>query len=173
MPITVFIIFYSRCGVAEKLALAAAVGAVQARASIRLRRLPDVNAVMTIQDTEDCRANFERMRKEYVAPLEKDLLNADAFVFAARDTFEANDVEWGNLLSLLSKLCADGLLTNKPAVVIAASDTAVAALHREIAQTGVTVVTPSHRLFDSEQAIAEGRRIVGVARDLHAAKENG
>lgn len=173
MPITVFIIFYSRCGLAEKLALAAAVGAVQARASIRLRRLPDVNAVMTIQDTEECRANFERMRKEYVAPLEKDLLNADAFVFAARDTFEATDPEWGNLLNMLATLCSDGLLTNKPAVVVAASDTAVSELSRAVAQTGVTVIPPSHPQFDSEQAIAEGLRIVARARDLNAGKKAG
>jgi multimeric flavodoxin WrbA len=173
MPITVFIIFYSRCGVAEKLALAAAVGAVQARASIRLRRLPDLSAIMTIEDTEECRQNFERMRKEYVAPLEKDLLSADAFVFVARETFEPNDPEWGNLLSMLSSLCSDGLLNNKPAAVVAAGDATVASLAQAIAQTGLTVVAPSHRRFDPEQAIAEGRRIVATARDLNATVENG
>ena len=37
----VLVIFYSRCGSTEKLALAAAVGAVQSRAAIRLRRVAD------------------------------------------------------------------------------------------------------------------------------------
>ena len=157
----------------KRMALAAAVGAVQARASIRLRRLPDVNTIMTIEDTEDCRTNFQRMRKEYVAPLEKDLLNADAFVFAAPESFEGTDAEWGAILNMIATLCSDGLLTNKPAAVVAASDTAVAALSRAIAQTGLTVIPSSRRQFDSEQAIDEGRRIVATARDLNAATGNG
>ena len=40
-PINVLVIFSCRSGSTEKLALAAAVGAVQARANIRLRLLPD------------------------------------------------------------------------------------------------------------------------------------
>ena len=39
--ITLLVIFSSLCGNTERLALAAAVGAVQARANIRMRRLPD------------------------------------------------------------------------------------------------------------------------------------
>jgi hypothetical protein len=56
----VLIIFSSSTGATEALALAAAVGAVQARANIRLRRLPDQSA----GNGED----LIRMRREYVPP---------------------------------------------------------------------------------------------------------
>ena len=45
-PVNVLVIFYSRSGATETLALAAAVGAVQARGSIRLRRLSDPGVVI-------------------------------------------------------------------------------------------------------------------------------
>jgi multimeric flavodoxin WrbA len=69
----VLVIFSSLCGNTEKLALAAAVGAVQARASIRLRRLPDTGEEIT-----ECRETLARMRKEYVPPAPADVLWADA-----------------------------------------------------------------------------------------------
>ena len=47
--INVLIVFYSRRGKSEALALAAGVGAIQARANVRLRRLPDLADPETIQ----------------------------------------------------------------------------------------------------------------------------
>ena len=41
-PLNVLVVFYSRYGITEQLALAASVGAIQMRGSIRLRRLPDL-----------------------------------------------------------------------------------------------------------------------------------
>src|SRR5687767_8740543 len=73
----VLIVFYSRCGSTEKLALAAAVGAVQGRALIRLRRMPDANAAKTLEQFSDCAETLLRMRREYIAPTEADLLGAD------------------------------------------------------------------------------------------------
>src|SRR5947208_16890887 len=74
-PTHVLVVFYSRCGTTEKLALAAAVGAVQARADMRRRRLTDV--------TEDaqCRDEIARMRKEYVGPSERGILRAHATIY--------------------------------------------------------------------------------------------
>ncbi len=75
MPgVNVLVIFASCSGATEKLALAAAVGAVQARANIRLRRLPDDCAALT----ED----VVRMRKEYVTPTSADARWADAVIIA-------------------------------------------------------------------------------------------
>ena len=68
--INVLVIFESCSGATETLALAAAVGAVQARANIRMRRLPDDSA----ESTETLR----RMRREYVPPTPADTLWADA-----------------------------------------------------------------------------------------------
>jgi len=73
-PINVLVIFYSCSGSTEKLALAAAVGAVQERANIRLRRLPD--------NSLECGDDLIRMRREYVPPAQADALWADAVVVA-------------------------------------------------------------------------------------------
>jgi hypothetical protein len=73
--INVLVVFYSCCGNTERLALAAAVGAVQARASIRLRRLTDSG-----ENISECAGTLARMRKEYVPPKQADLIWADAVI---------------------------------------------------------------------------------------------
>ena len=70
----VLVIFSSCDGATERLALAAAVGAVQARANIRLRRLPDQSS----GNGED----LIRMRREYVPPTAPDAVWADAIIIA-------------------------------------------------------------------------------------------
>jgi hypothetical protein len=70
-PINVLVIFYSVSGETEKLALAAAVGAVQARANIRMRRLTDSG-----EESPEC----TRMRREYIPPKQTDALWADAII---------------------------------------------------------------------------------------------
>jgi hypothetical protein len=70
----VLVIFSSCTGATERLALAAAVGAVQARANIRLRRLPDESSV----NGEE----LIRMRREYVPPTKPDAAWADAVIIA-------------------------------------------------------------------------------------------
>ena len=76
-PVNVLVVFYSCCGDTEKLALAAAVGAVQARGSIRMRRLTDRG-----DDVTECREALSRMRREYVPPTAMDVLWADAVIVA-------------------------------------------------------------------------------------------
>ena len=78
-PVNVLVIFYSCCGKTEKLALAAAVGAVQARANIRLRRLTDSG-----EDIAECHEDLVRMRREYVPPTGADVAWADAVVIGMR-----------------------------------------------------------------------------------------
>ena len=97
-PTHVLVVFYSRCGTTEKLALAAAVGAVQARANIRLRRLPDVTEVA------QCREEIARMRREYVAPAEGDLLWAGAIIFLLPTELDASSPECAVYLDLLRRL---------------------------------------------------------------------
>ena len=69
-PVNVLVIFSSSSGTTEKVALAAAVGAVQARANIRMRRLPD--------NSQGSSETLARMRREYVAPTSADTVWADA-----------------------------------------------------------------------------------------------
>lgn len=78
MMVNVLVIFHSCSGATEKIALAAAVGAVQARANIRMRRLPDNST----ESTE----TLSRMRREYVAPTPADTLWADAVIIGMNGT---------------------------------------------------------------------------------------
>ena len=70
--VNVLVIFESCSGTTEKLALAAAVGAVQARANIRMRRMPD--------NSPESGETLSRMRREYVAPTPADTAWADAVI---------------------------------------------------------------------------------------------
>src|SRR6266699_321126 len=97
-PAHVLVVVYSRCGTTEKLALAAGGGAVQARANIRLRRLTDVTEVA------QCRDEIARMRKEYVAPAEGDVLWADAIIFLLPPELDATSAECAVYLDLLRRL---------------------------------------------------------------------
>jgi len=80
-PVNVLVIFYSCCGETEKLALAAAVGAVQARANIRLRRLTDSG-----EQIVECQDALARMRREYVPPTAADTAWADAVIIGQHGT---------------------------------------------------------------------------------------
>jgi hypothetical protein len=99
-PVNVLVVFYSCCGKTEKLALAAAVGAVQARASIRLRRLTDQN-----EDIPECREALARMRREYVPPTTADTLWADAVLVGMNGTIAgvadnpADATGWGRRIT--------------------------------------------------------------------------
>ena len=75
IPVNVLVIFSSLCGNTERLALAAAVGAMQARANIRMRRLPDSG-----ENVPACKDDLARMRKEYVPPTAADTQWADAVI---------------------------------------------------------------------------------------------
>jgi multimeric flavodoxin WrbA len=107
----VLITFYCQSGETEKLALAAAVGAVQGRALIRLRRLPDMGLV---SDSEA----LLRMRKEYVPPAEKDILGADALIVVTPPDFSDSSLQWKPYLEMLRRLADSGSLAKKYAVTI-------------------------------------------------------
>jgi NAD(P)H dehydrogenase (quinone) len=82
----VLVVFHSRTGVTEKLALAAAVGAVQAKANIRLRWLREAVDDRTVAAVPGWKENRERMEREYIAPREVDAEWADAIVIGANGT---------------------------------------------------------------------------------------
>src|SRR5262245_4168881 len=88
----VLVVFYSRDGETEHLALTIGVGAIQARANIRLRRLPPRSDTQLAALTRAQRENFERMARDYVAPRPADPLWADA-VIVAQSRHGGNDLE--------------------------------------------------------------------------------
>jgi len=82
-PVNTVVVFYSRYGDTEKAALAAGVGAVQARANIRLRRLADSAAAETIAKDARWQEHQERMKADYIAPRPIDIEWADLLILAA------------------------------------------------------------------------------------------
>jgi hypothetical protein len=82
-PVNAVVVFYSRYGDTEQLALAAGVGAVQARANIRLRRLKDLADPETIAHDPRWAENLERMNRDYIAPREIDVDWAEVMLVAS------------------------------------------------------------------------------------------
>jgi hypothetical protein len=81
--VNVLVVFYSCRGETERLALAAGVGAIQARANIRLRRLPPDPKVESVAMSASERENFERMSRDYTTPRPIDAEWADALIVAS------------------------------------------------------------------------------------------
>ena len=82
-PVNVVVVFYSRYGATEQLALAAGVGAVQAHANIRLRRLKDLADSETIKRDPRWTENLPRMLADYIPPREIDADWADVILVAS------------------------------------------------------------------------------------------
>ena len=83
LEVNVVVVFYSRYGATEELALAAGVGAVQAHANIRLRRLKDLADAETVARDPRWTENLERMDRDYIAPREIDVDWADVLLVAS------------------------------------------------------------------------------------------
>jgi hypothetical protein len=82
-PVNVVVVFYSRYGATEQLALAAGVGAVQAHANIRMRRLKDLADAEAIARDPRWVENLERMNRDYIAPREVDVAWAEVLLIAS------------------------------------------------------------------------------------------
>jgi hypothetical protein len=143
----VLVTFSCQTGDTEKLALSAAVGAVQARAMIRLRRIPDVAS--DVQNEE-----IVRMRKEYVKPAEADVVGADALILAARPDTDVLSAPWQDFLNLLMRLGHEGKLGRKVVASIGGLSPALTGL-------GFLTVIPL-----SSDALALGRSVAEMARSL-------
>ena len=162
----VVVTFYSRSGATETRALSLAVGAVQERAMIRLRRLPDAEPQQSLSDGH--RETLERMRKEYVPPVEGDLRGADAIVIAPTSGCDPSSSEWRPFLDLLRSLGVAGALAGKVGAVVRNRDAAlVERFERALHESGLTIVTPtsaSEADPTPQGATAHGRRVAAAAR---------
>ena len=159
--LNVLLVFYSRYGAAEQLALAAGVGALQARSNIRLRRLPDLADARTIEQDPAWRDALARMQRDYVAPRPADPLWADVIVIAvpAEPSGEAE--------AYLASLAEGDAMRGKTLVPLAVdrSPAALARLTTAGAAAGLTVAPLS---IDSGDGLADarehGRRVAEDAR---------
>src|SRR5688500_13505642 len=165
---TVVVTFYSRGGATEALAHAAAVGAVQARAGIRLRRVPDADPDAVLARLPDSSESLRRMHKEYIAPREVDVLAADALIVASPADVDASSPEWSEFVGLLTRLQTEGKLAGK--VMAAVADRSLStSFGAVIDRLGVATVPGALGTVDGDavsNAVALGRAVVAQATTL-------
>jgi hypothetical protein len=142
MSANVLVVFYSRRGKTETLALAAGVGAIQARANIRLRRLADGASPEAIARDPEWSENLERMKKDYIAPREIDAQWANVVILAAPKDSTAEMEQYLE--------SAGGLLKGKRAAVLGVFQEAAAG-------AGLRVVDGDCLTEDGAVALKYGR----------------
>ena len=170
----VVVTFYSRGGATETLAHAAAVGAVQARAGIRLRRMPDADEQAILERLPECRDTLRRMHKEYVAPREVDVLAADALIIGAPADIGPSSPEWAPFVALLEQMHASGKLSGKVAAAIATGPSSDA-FHALVRRLGFATITDPNgpdtaEMDDVSRAVALGRHVVTLAEKARATR---
>lgn len=161
--VNVLVVFYSRYGKAEKLALAAGVGAIQAGGNIRLRRVPDLADWHTVEADPEWRENLERMNMDYVSPRPADPLWADVIVLATpADSYQ-------ELEQYTSSLPAIGPMTAKIAAPLTpgAVPSTLSPIYSAAACAGL-IVAPAEVTSDDPITSARtyGQRVVRMARAL-------
>ncbi len=156
--INCLVTFASRTGATEKLALEAALGAVQARAFIRLRWLHENVDDATIDGMEGWRENRERMAWEYIAPREIDFLWADVMVIVLPARHGVASPELQTYLDGLKSLQSAGKLRGK---VGTAFTSGMVSLCSVLAGLDLMLVAPDDGV---ERALLLGRRVTEAAR---------
>jgi hypothetical protein len=159
----VVVTFYSRGGTTERLATVAAVGAVQMRAGIRMRRVPDPDPAAALARFPEHRDHLRRMHKEYVAPAEADIVAADVLVVASAADVPPTSPEWQAYFDLLTRLHAEGKLRRKVAAVVDNGPSA-AAFPATLERLGLSIVPPPTDGDELARAMALGRAAVAAAQ---------
>jgi hypothetical protein len=161
--INALVVFYSRYGRAERLALAAGLGAIQADANIRLRRVADRADAATISANEEWKKNLDRMNRDYVAPRPADPVWADVIILAT-PAESAAEVE-----SYVATLSSLGSMSGKLAAPLAPDnrEAALKPLYSAAACCGL-IVAPCSQTSDDPIAAATafGQRVTEIARAL-------
>ena len=162
--LTVVVTFYSRGGVTEAVAHAAAVGAVQERALIRLRRAADVDPQAAIARFPEAKDTLTQMHKEYVALREADVVAAAGLIFASPADVDASAPEWAPVLEMLARLHSEGKLAGKVAGVVAHG--ASASLAAALGRVGLPVINSADfpATDHASRAVALGRQVAAAAR---------
>lgn len=163
----VVVSFYSRGGTTERLATVAAVGAVQMRAGIRMRRVADPDPAAALAQYPGHRTELRRMHKEYVAPREADLVAADVLVVASTADVPPTSPEWQDYVDLLTRLHSEGKLHRKVAAVVDAGPSA-AAFSTMLERFGLSIVPAPAERDELARAMALGRAAVAMAQAMKA-----
>jgi NAD(P)H dehydrogenase (quinone) len=161
--VNVLVAFYSRYGKTEQLALAAGVGAIQARANIRLRRLADLADPKTIQADSEWTAHLDRMNRDYVVPRPADPVWADVIVLVAPEDSP------GEMQRYVESLPSLGSMAGKIAAPLTSgrSESVLASIYALSAVAGLIVVpAPREEGNAIGAARTHGRHIASMARAL-------
>jgi hypothetical protein len=164
-PVNVLVVFYSRYGETERLALAAGLGAIQEEANIRLRRLADRADGATIAADAPWAASLARMQRDYVTPRQADPVWADLIILATPPRSD------GEVEGYAASLPDCGPMAGKLAAPLTAgNDAAVLRGVYGAAACAGLLVAPS--AIDAGDAIAgarlHGRSLVRAVRALKA-----
>jgi hypothetical protein len=160
MEVNAMIVFASRYGVSEKLALAAGVGAVQARANIRVRRLIEEISSDEVARDAGWKENWERMAPEYISPREIDADWANVVILAAPTSEVSQEAALKEMNAYLRSLPNCG---GKMAAVLTPCEAMLDAAE----MAGFTVVpAPEGGFKDHAEATAFGKHVCEMARAL-------
>jgi hypothetical protein len=168
--VNVLVVFSSRAERGEQLGLAAALGAINARANIRLRRVADDGAGDEDHGTPARQAYLERMRRDYIAPRPADASWADIVVLAAPGgSCEGIEAYCGSLQTGGAK--ADAIAAP---LVVGAVDATLRRLYAAAACAGFLVApAPAGGGDEMAAARAHGFRLTTLARRLKEPPASG
>ena len=161
--INALVVFYSRYGTAEKLALAAGLGAIQADTNIRLRRLADHAEMTTIAADREWKINLDRMNRDYVVPRPADPVWADVIILAT-PADSSTELE-----AYVASLSSIGSMAGKIAAPLSAGnrDSTLKPVYSASACCGL-IVAPCAEVSDDPGTTARhfGQRVIEMARAL-------
>jgi NAD(P)H dehydrogenase (quinone) len=161
--INALVVFYSRYGATEKLALAAGLGAIQADANIRLRRIADRADAATIAADPHWKQNLDRMNRDYVVPRPADPVWADVIILAT-PAESSGEVE-----SYVASLSSLGSMNGKLAAPLAPGnrESALKPIYSAAACCGLIVAPLSDLSNDPIATVTRfGQRVTEMARAL-------
>ncbi|HEY7442614.1 MAG TPA: hypothetical protein VH701_09365 [Vicinamibacterales bacterium] len=161
--VNVLVVFYSRYGKAEQLALAAGLGAIQTKSNIRLRRVADLADAATIAADPVWKQNLDRMNMDYVVPRAADPAWADVIILATPEDSSAE------LQRYVGSLPSSGVMDGKIAAPLAPgnNETALKPIYAAAACAGLIVAPAQAPSSDGvASARAYGRRVSLMARAL-------
>jgi NAD(P)H dehydrogenase (quinone) len=176
--VNVLVVFYSRTGSTERLAVWIAEGAIQAGAKIRLRRARDLMPADVISQFPEWAENGERMDKEYAAPRVPDAQWADAIIVGTPDRHVVISTELRAYLDLLAVSDPERRFERKVGSVFSSSydqvlgRPAVLDAEKTLLELGLLVAPGSRVNMDAggetgyDLAHAHGRKVTEIARAL-------
>ena len=183
----VLVVFYSRGGLTERVAVLLAEGAIQGEANIRLRRCRDTMADEMISADAAWRVHRDRMHNEFASPRPDDFVWADIVAFGTPAAVGAVSPELAATLEVL-RLQTGISFTEKAATAFTSSygmvpgaESTLNALDAQLLRLGFTVMSPfaearnglhplSQSLEDYERARVQGRRAAALGRALQSTR---